>query len=42
VAWFADRGVTTIERVLSDNGSAYRSHLWRDTCTELASFQRLE
>jgi transposase InsO family protein len=35
VAWFADRGVTTIERVLSDNGSAYRSHLWRDTCTDL-------
>ena len=25
----------TIARVLSDNGSAYRSHLWRDTCTEL-------
>jgi len=35
VAWYADRGITTIERVLSDNGSAYRSHLWRDTCTEL-------
>ncbi len=34
VAWFADRGVTA-ERVLSDNGSAYRSHAWRDTCTEL-------
>jgi transposase InsO family protein len=34
VAWFADRGVT-VERVLSDNGSAYRSHLWRETCTEL-------
>jgi transposase InsO family protein len=34
VAWFADRGVTT-RRVLSDNGSAYKSHLWRDTCTEL-------
>jgi transposase InsO family protein len=34
VAWFADRGVT-VQRVLSDNGSAYRSHLWRDTCTEL-------
>jgi transposase InsO family protein len=34
VAWFTDRGIT-IERVLSDNGSAYRSHLWRDTCTEL-------
>lgn len=25
VAWSADRGVT-VERVLSDNGSAYRSH----------------
>jgi transposase InsO family protein len=35
VAWFADRGVRT-ERVLSDNGSCYRSHLWRDTCTEPA------
>jgi transposase InsO family protein len=34
VAWFAVRGVT-VERVLSDNGSAYRSHLWRDTCAEL-------
>ncbi len=34
VAWFAERGVT-VERVLSDNGSAYRSHLWRDTCAEL-------
>jgi transposase InsO family protein len=34
VAWFAQRGVT-VERVLSDNGSAYRSHLWRDTCAEL-------
>ncbi|MCF7550739.1 IS481 family transposase [Pseudonocardia sp. WMMC193] len=34
VAWYAERGVTTV-RVLSDNGPAYRSHLWRDTCTEL-------
>ena len=34
VAWFAARGVTT-ERVLSDNGSCYKSHLWRDTCAEL-------
>jgi len=34
ISWFADRGVT-VERVLSDNGSAYRSHLWRDTCAEL-------
>jgi transposase InsO family protein len=35
VSWFADRGVL-VERVLSDNGSCYRSHLWRDTCAELA------
>ena len=34
VAWFAARGVV-VERVLSDNGSAYRSFLWRDTCAEL-------
>jgi transposase InsO family protein len=34
VAWFADRGVT-VQRVLSDNGSCYKSHLWRDTCTDL-------
>ena len=34
VAWFAARGVTT-ERVLSDNGSPYVSHLWRDTCRAL-------
>jgi transposase InsO family protein len=34
VAWFADRGVT-VHRVLSDNGPAYKSHLWHDTCAEL-------
>lgn len=34
VSWFADHGVT-VERVLSDNGPAYRSHAWRETCTEL-------
>ena len=34
VAWFAERGVT-VERVLSDNGSAYRSHLWTQTCADL-------
>jgi transposase InsO family protein len=33
-AWFADRGVT-VERVLSDNGAAYRSHAWRDACAGL-------
>ena len=35
VSWFADHGVT-VERVLSDNGSAYRSHAWRDACNELS------
>ena len=35
VAWFAERGVI-VERVLSDNGSAYISHLWRDSCADLA------
>ncbi len=34
VAWFADHGVT-VERVLSDNGSAYKSFLWHETCAEL-------
>ena len=34
VAWFADRGVR-VERVLSDNGSCYRSYAWKDTCTAL-------
>ncbi|MEV4685982.1 IS481 family transposase [Microbacterium sp. LWH3-1.2] len=34
VAWFADQGVT-VERVLSDNGSAYKSFAWRDACVEL-------
>lgn len=35
VGWFAERGVT-VERVLSDNGSAYRSYAWRDACADLA------
>ncbi|MEE3750177.1 IS481 family transposase [Mycobacterium intracellulare] len=34
VAWFTDHGVT-VERVLSDNGSAYKSYAWRDACAEL-------
>ena len=34
VAWFAAHGVT-VERVLSDNGSAYRSYAWRDACLDL-------
>jgi len=34
IAWFADRGVT-VHRVLSDNGSCYRSSLRRETCAEM-------
>ncbi|WP_436536655.1 IS481 family transposase [Actinoplanes sp. HUAS TT8] len=34
VAWYAERGVTT-RRVLSDNGSAYKSRLWHTTCHDL-------
>jgi transposase InsO family protein len=34
VAWFADRGVA-VERVLSDNGSCYRSAAWREACDQL-------
>jgi transposase InsO family protein len=34
VAWFADRGVT-VKRVLSDNGSCYKSYLWHETCADL-------
>jgi transposase InsO family protein len=34
VAWFAARGVR-VDRVLSDNGSAYRATAWRDACAEL-------
>ena len=34
MAWFADRGVT-VERVLSDNGSCYRSFAWREACAGL-------
>jgi transposase InsO family protein len=34
-AWFADRGVV-IQRVLTDNGGCYRSHLWQQTCQQLA------
>ena len=34
VAWFTEHGVR-VQRVLSDNGSAYRAHAWRDACIEL-------
>jgi transposase InsO family protein len=35
VGWFARHGVT-VERVMTDNGSAYRSHDWRHACDALA------
>jgi transposase InsO family protein len=35
VAWYARQGVT-VERVMTDNGSAYRSHHWRHACGGLA------
>ncbi len=34
VLWFAARGVA-VERVLTDNGPAYRSHAWREQCHDL-------
>jgi transposase InsO family protein len=33
-AWYAQLGIT-IERVISDNGSCYRSRLWATTCAQL-------
>jgi transposase InsO family protein len=35
VGWFEGHGVT-VERVMTDNGSAYRSHHWRHACGGLA------
>jgi transposase InsO family protein len=34
LAWFYGHGIT-VERVLSDNGSCYRSFAWRDACADL-------
>ena len=34
ITWFAQQGITT-ERVLTDNGSGYRSHAWRERCAQL-------
>jgi len=34
VAWYREQGVET-EAVLTDNGGAYRSHRWRESCGEL-------
>lgn len=35
VEWFNQRNIT-VARVLSDNGGAYRSRIWRDTCADLS------
>jgi len=40
VAWFADAHQIRIERVLTDNGHAYRSHAWRDLCAEVGIARR--
>ena len=34
VAWFAAQGVT-VQELLTDNGSPYRSALWAEACAEL-------
>jgi transposase InsO family protein len=34
LAWYREQGVE-VEAVLTDNGNAYRSHLWRGRCEEL-------
>src|SRR3954447_21010933 len=34
LAWFCEPGIT-VERVLTDNGVGYRSHIWRDRCADL-------
>ena len=40
VAWFATEHGIAIERVLTDNGHAYRSHAWRDLCAALGIERR--
>ena len=39
VRWYQEHGIA-VERVLSDHGNGYRSHLWRATCAELAVARR--
>jgi transposase InsO family protein len=40
VAWFAREHAIRVERVLSDNGHAYRSRAWRRACAELGLARR--
>jgi transposase InsO family protein len=37
--WYGEHGIS-VERVLSDNGNGYRSHLWRATCEQLGIARR--
>ena len=39
VTWFAAHGIT-VERILTDNGSGYRSKPWRRRCAELGIVHR--
>jgi transposase InsO family protein len=34
IAWFAAQGIT-VERILTDNGTGYRSTAWRNRCAQL-------
>jgi transposase InsO family protein len=38
-AWFARQGVPRLERVMTDNGSCYRSYVFRDAVTALGARQ---
>ena len=40
VAWFLSAHAIGIERVISDNGHAYRSRAWRDLCARLGIERR--
>jgi len=40
VAWFQARHAIRIERVLTDNAHAYRSHAWREACARLGIARR--
>ena len=40
VGWFASEHAIVIERVLTDNGHAYRSHAWADLCASLGIERR--
>ena len=39
LAWYTEQGIR-VERVLTDNAKAYRSHAWRDRCASLGVERR--